>query len=216
MEYKIDRFSNIVISKEQKLAALYDICLKTGMAGKDASAYYTDPKLLGHIYAAPYAIFAAEYCLLLMEQNTNIKGYCIAALDSLQFMLQLENSWWPPLRNKYQQMQKDSWNAQELQLLEQNIIQKAAQLEDMPSHFKDYPSHLHIDLLPECQGQGAGKRLLLAQLNLLSKAGSCGVHLGVDSNNQAAIGFYHKIGFTGLPNNANCDLKDCYWLGIRL
>src|SRR5665213_4601378 len=33
------------------LAALYEICLKTGDSGKDATALYDDPKLIGHVYA---------------------------------------------------------------------------------------------------------------------------------------------------------------------
>jgi len=34
---------------------LYRICLATGAGGDDASGLYRDPKLIGHVYAAPYA-----------------------------------------------------------------------------------------------------------------------------------------------------------------
>ena len=37
---------------------LYRICLATGAGGEDASALYRDPKLLGHVYAAPYAVLS--------------------------------------------------------------------------------------------------------------------------------------------------------------
>ena len=37
------------------LPALYDICLKTGDNGADATRLYADPGLIGEIFAAPYA-----------------------------------------------------------------------------------------------------------------------------------------------------------------
>ena len=37
------------------LDELYRICLLTGDAGQDATALYQDPRLLGHIFAAPSA-----------------------------------------------------------------------------------------------------------------------------------------------------------------
>ena len=39
---------------------LFKICLKTGDNGKDATSIFNDPYILGHYYAAPYALFAAE------------------------------------------------------------------------------------------------------------------------------------------------------------
>jgi len=39
------------------LDALYRICLLTGDAGQDATSHYHDPRLLGHIFAAPYGLF---------------------------------------------------------------------------------------------------------------------------------------------------------------
>ena len=35
-------------------AALYEVCLKTGDGGQDATALYTDPRALGNIYVGPY------------------------------------------------------------------------------------------------------------------------------------------------------------------
>ncbi|HTN97708.1 MAG TPA: GNAT family N-acetyltransferase, partial [Nordella sp.] len=36
--------------------ALYAISLATGHLGKDAAQLYDDPRLMGHVYAAPYAL----------------------------------------------------------------------------------------------------------------------------------------------------------------
>ena len=40
------------------LEELYRICLATGAGGDDASALYRDPRLVGHVYAAPYAVLS--------------------------------------------------------------------------------------------------------------------------------------------------------------
>ena len=42
------------------LDALYRISLATGLAGGDASHLYEDAKLMGHIYAAPYAVLEPQ------------------------------------------------------------------------------------------------------------------------------------------------------------
>ena len=57
------------------------------------------------------------------------------------------------------------------------------------------PSEFHIDLLPRCQGRGAGRALIERVLTSLRDAGSPGVHCGVDPRNERAIGFYAHVGF---------------------
>src|SRR3546814_4018351 len=63
---------------------------------------------------------------------------------------------------------------------------------------RDYPSHLHINLLPRLQGRGVGRRLIERWLRLAAAAGSIGVHLGVNAANQRASGFYRALGFAGI------------------
>ena len=60
---------------------------------------------------------------------------------------------------------------------------------------KDFPAHLHIDILANLQGKGAGKALMQRLFEHLKKNSVPGVHLGVDGANENAIGFYKKIGF---------------------
>ena len=61
-----------------------------------------------------------------------------------------------------------------------------------------YPSHLHVDLLPDRQGEGWGRRLLETLFDALAATGSPGVHLGVAGANTQAIGFYRRMGFVEL------------------
>jgi ribosomal protein S18 acetylase RimI-like enzyme len=62
-----------------------------------------------------------------------------------------------------------------------------------------YPAHLHIDLLPETQGQGLGRRLIETLFAELERRGVPGLHLGMDPENVGAAAFYERLGMTELP-----------------
>src|SRR5690606_19699698 len=64
--------------------ALYEICLVTGDAGADASALYTDPRLLGQIYAAPYAALEPAHTLV-AEDAEGVAGYLVGTHDTAAF-----------------------------------------------------------------------------------------------------------------------------------
>jgi ribosomal protein S18 acetylase RimI-like enzyme len=61
--------------------------------------------------------------------------------------------------------------------------------------FDQYPAHLHINLLPEARGQGAGTQLIQAYLSQLRGQSISGVHLFTTSHNQAAVHVYQHCGF---------------------
>jgi hypothetical protein len=46
------------------LNALYAVLLATGHEGGDASHFYEEAKLMGHIYSAPYALFEPALVLV--------------------------------------------------------------------------------------------------------------------------------------------------------
>ncbi len=67
---------------------------------------------------------------------------------------------------------------------------------------KEYPAHLHIDILPEYQHMGIGKKLMQALLTHLKNTGVKGVMLIVSPDNKNAISFYEKCGFTAVSHGA--------------
>jgi ribosomal protein S18 acetylase RimI-like enzyme len=77
------------------LDALYRIALATGDSGADAAHLHRDSKLVGHLYAAPYARLAPESALV-VEDAAGVGGYIVGALDTLAFEARLEAEWWPP------------------------------------------------------------------------------------------------------------------------
>lgn len=60
---------------------------------------------------------------------------------------------------------------------------------------KNYPAHLHIDILPEYQHKGGGTRLINALTEHLAAKGIHSLMLIVNSKNKNALKFYKKNGF---------------------
>jgi hypothetical protein len=67
--------------RDSDLDDLYRICLQTGDAGQDATSMFDDPRLLGHVFAAPYALFEPSLAFV-AEDEAGVGGYIVGALDS--------------------------------------------------------------------------------------------------------------------------------------
>jgi GNAT superfamily N-acetyltransferase len=171
---------------------LYEISLRTGDAGRDATGQYLDPRLIGHVYVGPYLALAPEHVLVLDSGGTAV-GFALGVPDTAAFETRCERSWWPRLRRHYR-------DPVEVPAGDRSPDEEMAHLihhpETTPAAITTrFPAHLHISLLPAAQGRGHGRRLIARLLGGLTAAGATGVHLGVDLGNDRAIGFYHRLGF---------------------
>ncbi|HET6665226.1 MAG TPA: hypothetical protein VFG94_13245, partial [Acidimicrobiales bacterium] len=81
--------------------AVYDICVRTGAAGEDATRLLRDPALPGHVYAGPYLVLAPDLAFV-VEDDDGVAGYILGAADTTEFEDRLEREWWPGLRRRYQ------------------------------------------------------------------------------------------------------------------
>jgi ribosomal protein S18 acetylase RimI-like enzyme len=176
------------------LTRLYHICFETVFGGAEEMARYTDPDLLGHFYAAPYAILEPELCLVLTSNGAPV-GYVLGTANSADFRAACEAKWFPPLRAHYPlpDATDRSRDAAMIRLIHRG---HSADLE-----WPEYPAHLHIDLLPIAQGSGQGRKLMERFLETLRTRGVPGVHLGVGKVNSNAIGFYERMGFQKLEES---------------
>lgn len=176
--------------RSDDLDALYRIALATGDSGGDAAHLHRDPKLVGHLYAAPYAALAPELALV-VEDAAGVGGYIVGALDTSAFEARLEAEWWPALRRDYADPTGDpkTWDLDQVRAYQIHHPRPPP-----PRITERYPSHLHINLLPRLQGQGFGQALIDAWLARIAAAGSRGLHLGVSSVNHRALRFYRAYG----------------------
>lgn len=195
------------------LDTLYAIALATGDSGSDASRQFLDPELLGHVYAAPYAIFEPELALVIEDQH-GVAGYCVGALHTRAFEHRLNSRWWPALRQRYPLMPVSG--SDRCSTRDAGIIRMIHHPPRSPDWLVDaYPSHLHINLLPRLKGQGHGRALLNAWHARSRDIGSTGFHLGVDPRNTKAIGFYEAMGLDRLFPADKTLADDGMWFGTR-
>lgn len=188
-------------------AAVYEVCLKTGHAGNDATHLHDNPRALGHIYVGPYMHLEPELAFVL-EDQIGVCGYVLGALDSAKFYQAYLSEWLPCIRAQHPEPTGDpaSWTPT------QKIYYEYYHPEVFyPQPISEYPSHMHIDLLPRAQGRGWGTRMTETLLQGLIASGSPGVHLAMNGANNRAYAFYRKLGFDELARTA-----DTIYMGKRL
>lgn len=170
--------------------SLYRICHATGMNGRDASPFILDAELIGHTYLGPYVALEPDHCFVAVQGN-DVVGYIVGTADSAAFHHKCEEQWFPILRSRYPLLPVDDLSPTA------NFI-RALHHGHSPSVRVDlaqYPASLHIDLLPQVQGKGVGRLLMMNLFAAFRKLDVPGVHLYVGNSNTEAIGFYERIGF---------------------
>lgn len=194
------------------LDALYSICLQTGDAGKDASALYSDPKLMGLIYAAPYVVLDGLISLV-AEDADGIAGYAVGTEDTRDFERRLEAEWWPELRSSYSvpQGERTSWTADEFRIW--TIFHPTPVPEEI---VRTYPAHIHMNLLPRAQGKGIGSVLLETWVEAARARGARAVHAGVSAVNRGGLNFWMSRGFKPVLVDRAGGSRGTIWCGREL
>ena len=169
------------------LPGVYRVCLRTGDAGRDATALYRNLDLLGHVFVGPYVVGEPAHALVVADGD-GVAGYCLAARDTRAFAAWAESAWWPPLRAAFPRRVDGTRDAEMIDLIHEPPMAESPILDA-------YPAHLHIDLLEHVRGTGAGRRLIERQLELLRSAGAPACHLTVAASNANAIAFYEHLGW---------------------
>ncbi|MBX3583090.1 MAG: GNAT family N-acetyltransferase [Rhizobiaceae bacterium] len=172
-------------------AALCMVCLRTGDAGADATWREDDPTLMGHIYAVPYQVFASEYAFV-VDGPQGVAGYLLGALDTAAFYHRLETDWYPVLQGRVFDPGPDrsNWKGSDWA---RHAVHHANL--SVPEALAAYPSHGHIDLLPEARGRGIGRRSMHFLESRLAASGSTGLFLDVHPRNSKAQHFYAVLGY---------------------
>jgi GNAT superfamily N-acetyltransferase len=175
--------------------ALYAISLATGLAGGNASSLYRDPKLMGHIYSAPYAHLQPELCLV-AEDEAGVAGFVAGTADTSKWESRLEREWWPRLRQQYSA--PDETRMAEWSHDHRRIFMIHNPKPTPAGVVRSYPSHLHMNLLPRLQGRGTGPRMFAAWLSMATTQGIGPMHVGVNRANTRAVSFWGRLGFIEL------------------
>ena len=198
---------NIRRCEPRDVDAAYNVCLRTGEDGEDASYAFDDPKALGHIFVGPYLQLEPQLAFVL-EDPQGVCGYALGALDSKKFYDAYLNQWLPKIRERHPEPTGDPAQWTRTQKLYSDYYHPEI---FMPEPCNQYPSHLHIDLLPHARGRGLGREMMNVLLAELASKGSPGVHLGMGVANVRAEQFYKKLGFHELVR-----VGDVLYLGKKM
>ncbi len=185
--------------------ALYDVCARTADAGGDATGILTDDRLWGDVWSVPYAERDPGLCWVVESEDGRVIGYIVATDDTDAFETWFRDAWWPGRAGEYPAETPDNDR-------QTGVIRYASNRgPGKEAVATEYPAHLHIDLLPETQGQGLGRRLVDTLFAELRRRGVRGLHLGTSLENPGAMAFYQRIGFDRLDGPEGSVLFGVRW-----
>lgn len=157
-----------------------------------------------YLWCRPYLDLQPSTSFVLDDGTGLAVGYLLGCPDTQVFAARIQEQFLPSLdaaidipppkpgSNEVQFADDPAlWAQHELY----NNLSSSLVKPDTPELLKDYPAHLHIDILPAYQGQGHGPKLLEAWENEMRNLGIKGCHLGMDPANNGAGRFYQRQGW---------------------
>jgi ribosomal protein S18 acetylase RimI-like enzyme len=194
--------------------AVAEVCVRTAAAGGDARGLYSDDSLMAEVYALPYVEHSPELAFMVVEQvpatvgdplavdDGRLLGYVVGVADTREFVTWWEREWTPGFVRRHPEPGPPT--GAEPAYTEAALLRDGAHPQRMlrslsDGQLADFPAHLHIDLVPEAQGRGLGRRLMDTLREALVHQGAPGLHLGYDPANSSARAFYDRLGFHELP-----------------
>ncbi|MGZ5910822.1 MAG: GNAT family N-acetyltransferase [Reyranella sp.] len=179
----------------QDLGSLFAISLATGLAGSDASRIYDDPRVMGQIYSAPYALLEPDLALV-VEDGQGVAGFAVGTVDTSWWERKLDAEWWPSLRPQYVDPAGTPEASRTPDQRRAFMIHHPTPTPSAVS--RKYPAHLHLNLLARLQGRGVGSMLFEAWLALAKDHGAKALHVAVNRANERAIRFWARQAFREL------------------
>lgn len=175
--------------------ALADICLRTADAGVDATGVLDDDAIWAEVFVLPYVARHPEHAFIVETDDGLVAGYIVGVPDTAAFETWFRDEWWPARAAKWPRPPGEQSRQDGI------LIYAYGRAPGAEPYGDEFPAHLHIDLLPELQGQGWGSRLIETLAASLRDRGVTGLHLASDVGNVGAIAFYDRLGFQRLPSH---------------
>lgn len=141
----------------------------------------TMPKILNKLLLTTFCNYyieqEPEHCFVAVDGDT-VVGYILATKDSANWAQVFSKKYLTGIVNK--------------------ILKPfyTGTMEQPLKFAKEYPAHLHTDILPEYQRQGIGHKLMSALVSHLQGEKVPGLMLSVAADNEKGKSFYLKYGFT--------------------
>lgn len=205
--------SDIIIRsfREEDEAQILNVCYKTGYMGEDLTGkdIFNDIKLFGYLFCSYYYMYEKENCFVAIDKKENkIIGYIIGTLDSKRQERLFMKTMIPKILIRlfcYTLWKHiESYKAVKFFMKNLNFYNSNKNI------YKQYPAHLHINILNGYQNIGIGGRLIEAFEKHATKNGVKGIHLRTSNKNLKAVPFYLKMEYKIIGEN-----NDKVWKGIE-
>lgn len=131
------------------------------------------------VYCDYYIENEPQNCFVAVDENDSAVGYVISTDNFDKFKEKYISTYYPKIRKWEFRRKKSALRA----------------IASQEKYKENYPAHLHIDILPEYQHMGLGKKLMDTLCDNLRKNKVEGVMFTVWHKNFNAIKFYEKYGF---------------------
>ena len=153
-----------------------------------------DDDVWAEVFVLPYAARHPDLAFVVETDDGRVAGYVVGALDTDAFEAWFHDEWWPQFAQR--------WPRPDAERSRQDgiLLYAYGRRPGAEPHARQHPAHLHIDLLPELQGQGWGRRLIDTLVAALQERGVRGLHLVASSDNNGALAFYPRLGFEPLAS----------------
>ena len=112
-----------------------------------------------------------DLAFVVETDDGRVVGYIVGTPDTAAFEDWFHDEWWPE--------RGEPWPQPDVEASRQDgiLIYAYSRRGGAEPYGAEYPAHLHIDLLPEAQGQSWGRRLIETLVAALRERGVSGLHL---------------------------------------
>ena len=179
--------------------AIIEITFKTGLVGEDLTGrgYCDDARLWYLIFIGYYASYEPENFFVAAESETDkVVGFICGTPDTRMQEVHFRKKMVPRIGLRF--FGYTSWRYPHTFKTVFGLLRYYISNPENAGNdhiIKQYPAHLHINLLPDFQSQGMGTRLMKHFEAHMMGLGVQGIHLGTTNKNHKAVPFYHKMGF---------------------
>lgn len=181
---------------EDDLAAIADICYKTGFMGEDltGSGRFNDKILFSYLFCLYYPLYEIDNCFVALDDDKNgIVGYILGSRNTIEqekrFTRKMVSRIVFRMCTHTIFFHPESFSAvlSFMKSLELKEIEKTV--------YTKYPAHLHMNILPEYQKRGIGSMLIHTFEEYMNDKEVTGVHIWTSNKNVKAVPFYSKQGY---------------------
>lgn len=182
--------------EEQDEKQIIDICYETG--GENLKKIFPNPYLFGLLFCLYYVWYEKNNCFVAVDNKTGrVVGYIISSLDTTEQRKKFKFHMSKQLYENFRKLKKRSMKSR----IFLHFIINRPTTNNQKRILKEYPAHLHIDIVPEFQRKGIGKKLIEHLEKYLKRMNIQGYHLEVDPKNIVGVSFYKKLRLELLNSN---------------